>query len=98
MVFLQLLSQIPAISITNGLPTEWTALVVIVILTAIKDLIEDLQRHKADRRENEQLIESQFGDIKSMNLRVGDTIKIYPNQHIPADILLLEKGCLIETS
>jgi len=33
-----------------------------------------------------------------MNLRVGDIVRIYPNQHIPADILLLEKGCLIETS
>ncbi|CAD8161156.1 unnamed protein product [Paramecium pentaurelia] len=89
-----ILQMIPAITVSDGLPTEYTPLVVIVIATAIKDLLEDLQRHKADRKENNTIISGK----KSQEIRVGEYIRINPNEQIPADILLLNQECFVETS
>ncbi|CAD8081967.1 unnamed protein product [Paramecium sonneborni] len=89
-----ILQMIPAITVSDGLPTEYTPLVVIVIATAIKDLLEDLQRHKADKKENNAII----SEKKSQEIRVGEYIRINPNEQIPADILLLNQECYVETS
>lgn len=61
---------------SDGLPTEYTPLVVIVIATAIKDLLEDLQRHKADKKENNSMISGR----KAEDIRVGEIVRIEPNQ------------------
>jgi len=41
-----------SISISDGIPTIYLPLVVIVTLTAIKDYYEDYKRKKSDREEN----------------------------------------------
>lgn len=76
------------------MPTEYTALVVIVIATAIKDMLEDMQRHKADKKENHSLISGRLAE----EFRVGEMIRIEPNQQIPADVLLINDECFVETS
>ena len=48
--------KIPAISSSNGIPTEYSPLAVILFLTALKDLVEDYQRHKSDSKENKRKI------------------------------------------
>ena len=67
--------QIPAITVSDGLPTEYTPLVVIVIATAIKDLLEDLQRYKADKKENNSMISGR----KAEDIRVGEIVRREPN-------------------
>ena len=48
------MQAIPDISISNGLPVIFLPLVVIVIITGIKDFIEDYRRKKSDTAENLQ--------------------------------------------
>jgi P-type E1-E2 ATPase len=73
----------------------------------IRELIEDLARHKYDSLNNEEevtvLRNNQF--IKSVNktLKHGEIILIYENQGIPADMILLDTTfkegiCYVETS
>lgn len=55
--------KIPAISTTQGLPTEYTPLLFIIFVTALKDMYEDYQRHKNDNRENNKMVAK--GEMKS---------------------------------
>lgn len=74
------LELIPEISTSDGKPVIWLPLFVIVAITAIKDVLEDLQRRKSDRKENEKpahlLIRNGFMDVKWEELRVGNIIKV----------------------
>ena len=44
--------MIKAISNTNGRPVVWLPLFFIICVNVIKNLIEDLKRHKSDSNEN----------------------------------------------
>ena len=74
------LEMIPEISTSDGQPVIWLPLLVIMMITAIKDLCEDFQRHRSDRKENEKiahvLSNNGFIDIKWQHLRVGNVIKV----------------------
>lgn len=101
------LEMIKEISTSGGVPVIWLPLVVIVLITALKDLLEDLQRHRSDREENERKIlklgpEGNFVKIHWEEIRVGDVIKVLQEEFFPADLILLrssEKSCVayIET-
>jgi magnesium-transporting ATPase (P-type) len=70
-LFLALLQLVPAVSITDGVPTILFPLIFIIIVTAVKDILEDLQRHSSDTKENTQLAEiyaDQFGNTETQNL------------------------------
>ena len=70
------------ISISGGTPDIFAPLAVIVFITAIKDLYEDIKRHRADREENNKVCEvfnpSTFVLEKKCwyELRVGHVIKV----------------------
>ena len=77
-------------------------------MSAIKDLFEDLKRHKSDDLENNRHVmvaNTQTGTFEQKqwkDLRVGNVVKIFKNEYFPADLLLLNssapKGiCYIET-
>ena len=77
-------------------------------ISLIKEALEDLKRHRADREENGRTCEvwekeSRLWKVKKWyDLCVGDVISIYRDAYLPADILLLstckEDGlCYIET-
>lgn len=101
------LEMISDISTSEGVPVIWIPLIVIVLITALKDLLEDLQRHRSDRDENERKVlklgpEGSFKTIHWEELRVGDVIKIFQDEYFPADLIILrssEKSCVayIET-
>jgi phospholipid-transporting ATPase len=44
--------MVPAITTSDGLPTIFVPLVFIVIVTALKDIYEDLKRKTSDSEEN----------------------------------------------
>lgn len=44
--------MIDAISISEGVPVIYVPLVVVITISALKDLFEDLKRHKSDKEEN----------------------------------------------
>lgn len=101
------LEMINEISTSGGIPVIWLPLIVIVLITMLKDLLEDLQRHRSDRAENERKIlklspQGSFIEVHWEDLRVGDVIKVLQEDYFPADMILLrssEKTCVgyIET-
>lgn len=100
------LQTIKEISTSNGVPVTLFPLTFIVIITAIKDIYEDLMRHRSDHEENSRKVlvlrDGEFCHTSWENLLVGDIIKIQENEYFPADVLILRtsevKGqCFIET-
>ena len=87
-------------------------LILVLFVTALKDIFEDFQRHKEDRGENESKTEvfskeqNHFVFKKWNEVKVGDIVKVTNGACFPADLVLIsssatedKKGsCYIETS
>ena len=90
-----IVAQIPGIS--PFIP--WAAvlpLVFIVLVSAIKDAVEDCARHRSDRRANKQLFHV-FRDNESIRLKaseivVGDIVDVRKGEIFPADLVLLSSS------
>lgn len=89
------LQTIPAISNTSGVPTFLLPLTFVVVVDAIFQIIEDYNRHKADSIANSSLTKKfsletdELVDIPWAELRVGDFVKVFSREPVPADILVL---------
>ncbi|XP_033845382.1 phospholipid-transporting ATPase IC [Periophthalmus magnuspinnatus] len=103
---LLILQIIPSIS-TLPWYTTLIPLVVVLGITAIKDLVDDLARHRMDKeinnRKTEVLLDGRFQPSKWRNVQVGDVVRLKKNDFIPADILLLSTSnpnslCYVETA
>ncbi|XP_070706126.1 phospholipid-transporting ATPase IC [Pempheris klunzingeri] len=103
---LLILQVIPDIS-TLPWYTTLIPLVVVLGVTAIKDLVDDLARHRMDKEINnrkcEVLLDGRFQESKWRDLEVGDVVRLKKNSFIPADILLLSSSnpnslCYVETA
>jgi phospholipid-transporting ATPase len=74
------LQMINEISNSDGQPVIWLPLLVIVVITMIKDLVEDFKRHQSDKEENTRtsrvLRHGAFVNIIWENIRVGDIVKV----------------------
>jgi P-type E1-E2 ATPase len=77
-------------------------------VSAIKDLFEDIKRHRADDEENNRktlVLDPKTGKFESKawrDVKVGMIVKCFGNEFFPADLVLLNssgrKGiCYIET-
>ncbi|KAF7663742.1 hypothetical protein LDENG_00202030 [Lucifuga dentata] len=105
-VVLLILQLIPAISSLSWFTTI-VPLVLVLVITAVKDAADDFFRHKSDQqvnnRQSQVLIKGSLQNEKWMNVCVGDIIKLENNQFVAADILLLCSSepyglCYIETA
>ncbi|XP_042351750.1 probable phospholipid-transporting ATPase IM [Plectropomus leopardus] len=103
---LLILQLIPVISSLSWFTTI-VPLVLVLVITAVKDATDDYFRHKSDQqvnnRQSQVLIRGSLQNEKWMNIRVGDIIKLENNQFVAADILLLCSSepyglCYIETA
>ncbi|XP_066567022.1 phospholipid-transporting ATPase IC [Amia ocellicauda] len=103
---LLILQIIPQIS-TLPWYTTLVPLVLVLGMTAIKDLVDDLARHRMDREVNNRkcdvLLNGRFQESKWMDIHVGDIVRLKKNDFIPADILLLSTSepnslCYVETA
>ena len=102
-----LLQQIPGVSPTGRFVTI-VPLFIILCLTAAKEVLEDLKRHQADRRVNNDLVQvlTDTGKLvkkKWAEISVGDILKIENFSFFPADLILLSSSepqgmCHIETA
>uniref|UniRef100_A0A8C3LEX4 Phospholipid-transporting ATPase n=1 Tax=Chrysolophus pictus TaxID=9089 RepID=A0A8C3LEX4_CHRPC len=97
-LFIALLQQIPDVSPT-GRYTTLVPLLFILAVAAVKEIIEDIKRHKADNAVNKKQTQGR----KLFKVDVGDIVIIKGKEYIPADTVLLSSSepqamCYIETS
>uniref|UniRef100_A0A8B9RZF4 Phospholipid-transporting ATPase n=1 Tax=Accipiter nisus TaxID=211598 RepID=A0A8B9RZF4_9AVES len=97
-LFIALLQQIPDVSPT-GRYTTLVPLLFILAVAAVKEIIEDIKRHKADNAVNKKQTQGR----KFFKVDVGDIVIIKGKEYIPADTVLLSSSepqamCYIETS
>ncbi|CAB3259907.1 unnamed protein product [Arctia plantaginis] len=105
-LLIALLQQIPDVSPT-GRWTTLTPLILILSVSAIKEIVEDFKRHRADDETNKRKVDvlrnGRWESIRWERLQVGDICKVLNNQFFPADLVLLASSepqgiSFIETS
>lgn len=91
----------------TGRFTTLGPLVVVLTISAIKEAVEDIARHRQDREVNNRVVtvlrSGSEVDVQWQAVRVGDLVKVVKDQFIPCDLVMLssseEQGsCYIETS
>ncbi|XP_073967262.1 ATPase phospholipid transporting 8A1 isoform X2 [Choristoneura fumiferana] len=91
-LLIALLQQIPDVSPT-GRWTTTTPLFFILFVSAVKEIVEDFKRHRADDETNNRLTEvlreGRWVSLRWSELSVGDVVKVLNNQFFPADLVLL---------
>lgn len=87
-----LLQQIPDVSPT-GRYTTLVPLIFILSVSALKEIIEDFKRHRADDETNHRKVEVLRGEnwmkVRWMDVIVGDIVKVVNNSFFPADLAVL---------
>ncbi|KAK3375236.1 hypothetical protein B0H63DRAFT_399890 [Podospora didyma] len=100
------LQQIPGLSPTNRYTTIGP-LIIVLLVSAGKELVEDYRRKQADKALNNSkarvLRGSTFNETKWINVAVGDIVRVESEEPFPADLLLLASSepeglCYIETA
>ncbi|XP_029821556.1 phospholipid-transporting ATPase IC [Manacus vitellinus] len=103
---LLILQSIPQIS-TLAWYTTLVPLLFVLGITAVKDLVDDIARHRMDNEVNNRtcdvIKDGRFKTTKWKDIQVGDVIRLRKNTFIPADILLLSSSepnslCYVETA
>ncbi|KAH0536820.1 hypothetical protein FGG08_006353 [Glutinoglossum americanum] len=105
-LFTAALQQIPNISPTNRYTTIGP-LIIVLLVSAGKELIEDYKRKSSDKSLNHSkarvLKGSSFEATKWVNVAVGDIVRVESEEPFPADLVLLASSepeglCYIETA
>src|SRR5579862_4000574 len=105
-LFTAIIQQVPNVSPTNKYTTIGP-LAVVLLVSAIKEAVEDVKRHNSDKDLNRSKAEvlqgSDFAEKKWYQIRVGDIIRVTSGRPIPADLILLASSepeglCYIETA
>ncbi|XP_043269148.1 probable phospholipid-transporting ATPase IA isoform X4 [Venturia canescens] len=94
-LFIALMQQIPEVSPT-GRYTTLVPLIFILSVSALKEIVEDIKRHRADdeinMREVEVLRDGKWQWIQWRAIAVGDVVKVHNNNFFPADLILLSSS------
>ncbi|KAL2201257.1 hypothetical protein P885DRAFT_73604 [Corynascus similis CBS 632.67] len=105
-LFTAALQQIPGLSPTNQYTTIGP-LIVVLLVSAGKELVEDYRRKQADKSLNNSkarvLRGSSFDETRWVNVAVGDIVRVESEEPFPADLVLLASSepeglCYIETA
>lgn len=91
-LFIALMQQIPDVSPT-GRYTTLIPLILIMLVSGIKEIIEDVKRHLADGEINHRSVDviknGMYYVEQWKDLVVGDIVKVYNNSFFPADLVVL---------
>ena len=68
-------------------------LIIVILVTSIKQAYEDIIRHRADSKVNNQLCKilrnGSFVTVKSKDIKCGDIIQVERDTTFPCDLLFL---------
>lgn len=76
-------------------------------VSALKEIVEDVRRHRADKETNNRLVDvmhnGEFRQKKWQDVKVGEAVRITADRFFPADIVLVSSSgpmgiCYIETA
>ena len=105
-LFTAILQQIPNISPTNRYTTI-VPLGIVLMVSAGKEIVEDNRRRSQDSQLNRSptrvLRGTRFEDVKWIDVKVGDIIRVESEEPLPADVVMLASSepeglCYIETA
>ena len=107
-LFTSIIQQVPHVSPTNRYTTIGT-LIVVLFVSAIKEILEDLKRANADKGLNNTrvlVLDPVSGDFvlkKWVKVQVGDIVRVNNEEPFPADLILISSSepeglCYIETA
>jgi len=105
-LFTAILQQIPNVSPTSRYTTI-VPLIIVLIVSGIKEAVEDFRRKSADTALNNAkarvLKGGSFEDTRWINVAVGDIVRVTGEESFPADLVLLASSepeglCYIETA
>lgn len=63
-LFMMILQLVPGVSLTNGQPTILVPLMFVIMVSAVKDIFEDMKRHASDNVENSKKVLSANQKVK----------------------------------
>ena len=101
-----ILQSIPAISPLNPI-TAILPLAFVLMVSLIREAIEDYRRYRSDRKTNMMKFEKleakgRFESVQSKNIKVGDILLVREDDIFPADLVLLKssggQNAFIQTS
>ena len=92
-LFIAVLQLFPEITPVSPI-TTWGPLIVVMSITALKDLMDDLARWRADARYNNRPVNvirsgGMMVSVKAHAIRVGDFVVLGIDEEIPCDVMLL---------
>ncbi|KAI3405689.2 DRS2 [Candida oxycetoniae] len=107
-LFTSIIQQVPHVSPTNRYTTIGT-LIVVLFVSAIKEISEDLKRANADKELNNTRVlvldptTGEFVSRKWIKVQVGDVVQVNNEEPFPADLILISSSepeglCYIETA
>lgn len=107
-LFIALMQQIPNVSPT-GRYTTAVPLICIMFVSAVKEIFEDIKRHRADHSVNSTIVSvlniarQSFTLKKWKDVNVGDLVLVDKDHFFPSDLVLFTSNepsgiCYIETS
>lgn len=73
-------------------------LIIVIAISAIKDIFEDMKRHRSDTKENNREIKradsvlNRLTRDKWQNLKVGQIVRVSENKYFPADLILIKSS------
>ena len=100
------IQQVPNVSPTNRYTTILT-LMCVLIVSAMKEIVEDIKRASSDKELNNSTVEiyidGEFVKRRWIDIKVGDIIKVNSEEAIPADLIIISSSepeglCYIETA
>ncbi|CAK9438939.1 uncharacterized protein LODBEIA_P31630 [Lodderomyces beijingensis] len=107
-LFTSIIQQVPHVSPTNRYTTIGT-LIVVLLVSAIKEISEDIKRANADKELNNTkvlVLDPNTNDYvlkKWVKVQVGDVVKVNNEEPFPADLVLISSSepeglCYVETA